>query len=264
MSSQKRPKTQVRTQRPSSRPNCTLTKTEFNTCSKTTRTSMWTGFCHGIECRKKRQEIAQCCREKPTSLFASLLLCAEHGLSPSPEVGEAWPSPTARLVSFNWVIRVSSRLPIETPNRKHKCRNCLRNGRFWLGSWIRAVPESQTRIRPTREHYLRHSVVKFRDASPMFKVMSERGERHSKIWQSRQQGDLVQQRKRPARVDAEEDLLKQLLKLVPRNSSRVALRQHCRGGVYSLWMETKLSKSRKQTGISPNQMCSHKHLKREM
>ena len=49
---------------------------------------------------KRDKKLLAVVEKDPASLFASLLLCAEHGLSPSPEIGEAYLIPYGNHCQF--------------------------------------------------------------------------------------------------------------------------------------------------------------------
>jgi len=167
---------------------------------------------------KRDKKLLNVVEKNPASLFASLLLCAEHGLSPSPEVGEAWLIPYGTACQFQLgyqgLVKIAYRNPkIESISAEIVYEMDEFDWGLGLEPYLNHKPASGQRGSITHVY----SVVKFRDASPMFKVMSERELKDiQKISKAGNKGIWFNKEKDPQGWMLKKTCLKQLLKLVPK------------------------------------------------
>ena len=131
---------------------------------------------------KRDKKLLGVVEKNPASLFASLLLCAEHGLSPSPEVGEAWLIPYGNACQFQLGYQGLIKIAYRNPEIKSISAEIVYemdefDWGLGLEPYLSHKPASGERGSVTHVY----CIVKFRNSEPMFKVMSEGEQQKQKI-----------------------------------------------------------------------------------
>lgn len=167
---------------------------------------------------KRDKKLLAVVEKNPGSLFASLLLCAEHGLSPSPEVGECWLIPYGSACQFQLGYQGLVKIAYRNPEIKSISAELVYeedNFEYGLGlsPYLNHQPSSGQRGQLSHVY----AVVKFRDGEPMFKVMSRNElQEIQKISKAGNKGIWFNKDKDPQGWMLKKTCLKQLLKLVPK------------------------------------------------
>ena len=167
---------------------------------------------------KRNKKLLAVVEKNPASLFASLLLCAEHGLSPSPEVGEAWLIPYGNdcqfQLGYQGLIKIAYRNPrIKSISAEIVYEMDEFDWGLGLEPFLNHKPAGGERGSITHVY----SIVKFTNAEPMFKVMSERELKDiQKISKAGNKGIWFNKDKDPQGWMLKKTCVKQLLKLVPK------------------------------------------------
>ena len=167
---------------------------------------------------KRDRKLLSVVEKNPASLFASLLLCAEHGLSPSPEVGEAWLIPYGSACQFQLGYQGLIKIAYRNPEIKSISAEIVYEmDEFeWglgLNPFLNHKPASGERGQVTHVY----SIVKFRNAEPMFKVMSQSELKDiQRMSKAGNKGIWFNKDKDPQGWMLKKTCLKQLLKLVPK------------------------------------------------
>ena len=167
---------------------------------------------------KRDRKLLSVVEKNPASLFASLLLCAEHGLSPSPEVGEAWLIPYGSACQFQLGYQGLIKIAYRNPEIKSISAEIVYEmDEFeWglgLNPFLNHKPASGERGQVTHVY----SIVKFRNGEPMFKVMSENELKDiQRMSKAGNKGIWFNKDKDPQGWMLKKTCLKQLLKLVPK------------------------------------------------
>ena len=167
---------------------------------------------------KRDKKLLGVVEKNPASLFASLLLCAEHGLSPSPEVGEAWLIPYGNACQFQLGYQGLIKIAYRNPEIKSISAEIVYemdefDWGLGLEPYLSHKPASGQRGSVTHVY----CIVKFRNSEPMFKVMSE-GELKEiqRMSKAGNKGIWFNKDKDPQGWMLKKTCLKQLLKLVPK------------------------------------------------
>jgi recombination protein RecT len=167
---------------------------------------------------KRDKKLLAVVEKNPASLFASLLLCAEYGLSPSPEVGECWLIPYGDVCQFQLGYQGLVKLAYRNPAIKSISAELVYETddfEYGLGldPFLNHKPSSGERGQLTHVY----SVVKFREGEPMFKVMSRSElQEIQSISKAGNKGIWFNRDKDPQGWMLKKTCLKQLLKLVPK------------------------------------------------
>tara|TARA_B100001564_G_scaffold45250_2_gene32484 strand:+ start:6976 stop:7845 length:870 start_codon:yes stop_codon:yes gene_type:complete len=167
---------------------------------------------------KRDRKLLSVVEKNPASLFASLLLCAEHGLSPSPEVGEAWLIPYGSACQFQLGYQGLIKIAYRNPEIKSISAEIVYEmDEFeWglgLNPFLNHKPASGERGQVTHVY----SIVKFRNGEPMFKVMSQSELKDiQRMSKAGNKGIWFNKDKDPQGWMLKKTCLKQLLKLVPK------------------------------------------------
>lgn len=167
---------------------------------------------------KRDRKLLAVVEKNPASLFASLLLCAEYGLSPSPEVGECWLIPYGDACQFQLgyqgLVKIAYRNPaIKSISAEIVYDNDEFEYGLGLDPFLNHKPASGKKGQITHVY----AVVKFREGEPMFKVMS-RSELQDiqSISKAGNKGIWFNREKDPQGWMLKKTCVKQLLKLVPK------------------------------------------------
>jgi len=167
---------------------------------------------------KRDKKLLAVVEKNPASLFASLLLCAEYGLSPSPEVGECWLIPYGDVCQFQLGYQGLVKLAYRNPAIKAISAELVYETddfEYGLGldPFLNHKPSAGERGQLTHVY----SVVKFREGEPMFKVMSRSElQEIQSISKAGNKGIWFNRDKDPQGWMLKKTCLKQLLKLVPK------------------------------------------------
>jgi len=167
---------------------------------------------------KRDKKLLAVVEKNPASLFASLLLCAEYGLSPSPEVGECWLIPYGDVCQFQLGYQGLVKLAYRNPAIKSISAELVYETddfEYGLGldPFLNHKPSAGERGQLTHVY----SVVKFREGEPMFKVMSRSElQEIQSISKAGNKGIWFNRDKDPQGWMLKKTCLKQLLKLVPK------------------------------------------------
>ena len=165
---------------------------------------------------KRDKKLLAVVEKNPASLFASLLLCAEYGLSPSPEVGECWLIPYGDVCQFQLGYQGLVKLAYRNPAIKAISAELVYETddfEYGLGldPFLNHKPSAGERGQLTHVY----SVVKFREGEPMFKVMSRSElQEIQSISKAGNKGIWFNRDKDPQGWMLKKTCLKQLLKLV--------------------------------------------------
>ena len=167
---------------------------------------------------KRDKKLLAVVEKDPASLFASLLLCAEHGLSPSPEIGEAYLIPYGNHCQFQLGYQGLIKIAYRNPQIKSISAEVVYEmDEFDWGLGLEPFLNHKpaTGQRGSLSHV--YAVVKFRDAEPMFKVMTEQELKDiQRISKAGNKGIWFNKEKDPQGWMLKKTCLKQLLKLVPK------------------------------------------------
>lgn len=167
---------------------------------------------------KRDKKLLSVVEKNPASLFASLLLCAEHGLSPSPEVGEAYLIPYGTACQFQLGYQGLIKIVYRNPDVKSISAEIVyeMDDFDWglgLEPYLNHKPASGERGEITHVY----AIVKFRNGEPMFKVMSKKELMEiQKISKAGNKGIWFNKQSDPQGWMLKKTCLKQLLKLVPK------------------------------------------------
>jgi recombination protein RecT len=184
---------------------------------------------------KRDRKLLAVVEKNPASLFASLLLCAEYGLSPSPEVGEAWLIPYGNACQFQLgyqgLIKIAYRNP-EIIGISAEVVYEMDEFDWGLGlaPFLTHKPTTGERGAVT---YV-YCIAKFKNSEPMFKVMSESELKDiQRMSKAGNKGIWFNKEKDPQGWMLKKTCLKQLLKLVPKEfqlGSGLHYDNHAEGG----------------------------------
>jgi recombination protein RecT len=184
---------------------------------------------------KRDKKLLGVVEKNPASLFASLLLCAEYGLSPSPEVGEAWLIPYGSACQFQLgyqgLIKIAYRNP-EITSISAEVVYEMDEFKWGLGlePFLNHKPSTGERGAVA---YV-YCIAKFRNSEPMFKVMSQSELKDiQRMSKAGNKGIWFNRERDPQGWMLKKTCLKQLLKLVPKEfqlGSGIHYDNHAEGG----------------------------------
>jgi recombination protein RecT len=184
---------------------------------------------------KRDSKLLSVVEKNPASLFASLLLCAEYGLSPSPEVGEAWLIPYGNACQFQLGYQGLIKIAYRNPEIKGISAEVVYemdefDWGLGLKPFLNHKPATGVRGAVT---YV-YCIAKFSNSEPMFKVMSELELKDiQRISKAGNKGIWFNKEKDPQGWMLKKTCLKQLLKLVPKEfqlGSGLHYDNHAEGG----------------------------------
>tara|TARA_R110002110_G_scaffold35750_2_gene120077 strand:- start:52 stop:939 length:888 start_codon:yes stop_codon:yes gene_type:complete len=166
---------------------------------------------------KRNDKLIEVASKNPKSLFASLLICAEYGLSPSPEMGECWLIPYGSVVQFQLGYQGILKIIYRNPNITQVTAEVVyENDDFHytlgLNPSLHHVP-----TRGERGAFLAvYSAVKFRQDEPIFKVMFlDELKEFQKLSKAGNKG-IMFSAKDPQYWMPKKTCVKQLCKLIPK------------------------------------------------
>ena len=167
---------------------------------------------------KRDSKLLSVVEKNPASLFASLLLCAEYGLSPSPEVGEAWLIPYGNACQFQLgyqgLIKIAYRNP-EIKSISAEVVYEMDEFDWGLGLKPFLTHKPATGVRGAVTYV--YCIATFSNSEPMFKVMSELELKDiQRMSKAGNKGIWFNKEKDPQGWMLKKTCLKQLLKLVPK------------------------------------------------
>lgn len=184
---------------------------------------------------KRDKKLLDVVEKNPASLFASLLLCAEYGLSPSPEVGEAWLIPYGSACQFQLgyqgLIKIAYRNP-EITSISAEVVYEMDEFEWGLGLEPFLTHKPSTGERGAVAYV--YCIAKFRNSEPMFKVMSQSELKDiQRMSKAGNKGIWFNRERDPQGWMLKKTCLKQLLKLVPKEfqlGSGIHYDNHAEGG----------------------------------
>ena len=184
---------------------------------------------------KRDSKLLGVVEKNPASLFASLLLCAEYGLSPSPEVGEAWLIPYGNACQFQLGYQGLIKIAYRNPEIKGISAEVVYEmDEFTWGLGLEPFLNHKPATGERGAVAYVYSIAKFRSSEPMFKVMSQTELKDiQRMSKAGNKGIWFNKEKDPQGWMLKKTCLKQLLKLVPKEfqlGSGIHYDNHAEGG----------------------------------
>ena len=122
---------------------------------------------------KRNSRLLQVFQKNPASVFSSILTCAELGLSPASQMGEAWLIPYGSECQFQIGYQGLAKILYKNPDVQNISSECVyENDKFkyelGLKPTLKHTPASSDRGKLIAVY----SVVRFSNQEPIFKVMT--------------------------------------------------------------------------------------------
>ena len=167
---------------------------------------------------KRDKTLTKVLESNPKSVFGSILICAELGLSPTKEMGECWLIPYKGVCQFQLGYKGLVSLIYRHPNVRGVEAECVfENDDFSYSLGLNPV---LTHV-PTNEErgklIYAYAIIRFSDREPLFKVMSIKDlKQYQKLSKAGDKG-LWFSPKDPQFWLPKKTVIKQLCKLIPKN-----------------------------------------------
>ena len=167
---------------------------------------------------KRNSRLLQVFNKNPSSVFSSILTCAEFGLSPTAQMGECWLIPYGNECQFQIGYQGLSKLMYRNPDVQNISSECVyENDEF----------EYELGLKPTLSHKPQsvdrgkliavYCVVRFKEQEPIFKVMNMDDLRAIQTLSKAGNSSIWFSSKDPENWMSKKTCFKQLCKLLPKN-----------------------------------------------
>jgi len=167
---------------------------------------------------KRNSRLLQVFNKNPSSVFSSILTCAEFGLSPTAQMGECWLIPYGNECQFQIGYQGLSKLMYRNPDVQNISSECVyENDEF----------EYELGLKPTLSHKPKsvdrgkliavYCVVRFKEQEPIFKVMNLDDLRAIQTLSKAGNSSIWFSSKDPENWMSKKTCFKQLCKLLPKN-----------------------------------------------
>jgi|TARA_B110000908_G_C10251193_1_gene452163 recombination protein RecT len=167
---------------------------------------------------KRNSKLLQVFNKNPSSVFSSILTCAEFGLSPTAQMGECWLIPYGNECQFQIGYQGLSKLLYRNPDVQNITSECVyENDEF----------EYELGLKPTLYHkptsvkrgklIAVYCVVRFKNQEPIFKVMNMDDLRAIQALSKAGNSSIWFSSKDPENWMSKKTCFKQLCKLLPKN-----------------------------------------------
>jgi len=167
---------------------------------------------------KRNSRLLQVFNKNPSSVFSSILTCAEFGLSPTAQMGECWLIPYGNECQFQIGYQGLSKLLYRNPDVQNITSECVyENDEF----------EYELGLKPTLSHkptsvkrgnlIAVYCVVRFANQEPIFKVMNMADLKGIQALSKAGNSSIWFSSKDPENWMLKKTCFKQLCKLLPKN-----------------------------------------------
>ena len=122
---------------------------------------------------KRNNKLLEIFQKNPASVFSSILTCAEFGLSPTAQMGEAWLIPYGRECQFQIGYQGLAKILYKNPNVQNITAECVyENDEFEYSLGLKPNLSHKPATTDRGELISVYCVVRFTQQDPIFKVMS--------------------------------------------------------------------------------------------
>jgi|TARA_R110000824_G_scaffold166918_1_gene343708 recombination protein RecT len=122
---------------------------------------------------KRNNKLLQIFQTNPASVFSSILTCAEFGLSPTSQMGEAWLIPYGKECQFQIGYQGLTKILYKNPDVQNIMAECVyENDDFDYSLGLNPTLEHKPTTTNRGQLIAVYCVVRFANQTPIFKVMS--------------------------------------------------------------------------------------------
>jgi len=122
---------------------------------------------------KRNNKLLEIFQKNPASVFSSILTCAEFGLSPTAQMGEAWLIPYGRECQFQIGYQGLAKILYKNPNVQNITAECVyENDEFEYSLGLKPNLSHKPATTDRGTLIAVYCVVRFTQQDPIFKVMS--------------------------------------------------------------------------------------------
>ena len=122
---------------------------------------------------KRNNKLLEIFQKNPASVFSSILTCAEFGLSPTAQMGEAWLIPYGRECQFQIGYQGLAKILYKNPNVQNITAECVYgNDEFEYSLGLKPNLSHKPATTDRGDLISVYCVVRFTQQDPIFKVMS--------------------------------------------------------------------------------------------
>ena len=122
---------------------------------------------------KRNNKLLEIFKTNPASIFSSILTCAEFGLSPTSQMGEAWLIPYGKECQFQIGYQGLTKILYKNPDVQNITAECVfENDEFDYSLGLTPTLEHKPSTQDRGNLIAVYCVVRFANQQPIFKVMT--------------------------------------------------------------------------------------------